>query len=68
MGKMGKGSIQVCLHSLVAGAIPRTSYLIYPLEIGTTVTKFCQVIENMKSQMNRDVYVLFLGQAWVKSP
>jgi hypothetical protein len=68
MGDMGKGSFQVCLDPLVAGAIQREAPIICPLEIGTTMTNFSQEIEHMKSRMNRAVHVRFWGRAGVKFP
>ena len=68
MGEMGKGSFQVCLAPLAAGVIQRTVPTIRPLEIGTSMTNFSQVIENMKSRMNRAVHVRFCGKAGVKFP
>ena len=68
MGEMGKGSIQVCLASLVAGAIQRTVPTIRPLEIGTTMTNFSQVIENIKSRVKGDFHVRFCGKVRVKFP
>ena len=37
-------------------------------EAFTTMTIFSQVIGNMKSRMNREVYVRFCGKAGVKFP
>ena len=68
MGEIGKGSFQVCLDPLVAGAIQREATIICPLAIGTTTTNFSQVIEHMKSRMNRSVNVRCCGKAGVKFP
>ena len=68
MGEMGKGSFQVRLDPLVAGALQRATYSICPLEIGTTMTNFSQENQNMKSRLNRAVHVHFLGEAGVKFP
>lgn len=68
MGEMGKGSIQVCFASLVAGAIHRTAPIIFSLEIGTTMTNFRPVIENMKSRVKGDFHARFCGKAGVKFP
>jgi hypothetical protein len=38
------------------------------LDICTTMTNFSQMIQNMKSRMNREVHVRFRGKAGVKFP
>ena len=68
MGKMGEGTLQVCLVALAAGTLPRKYRIICPLEIGTTMTIFSQVIQNMKSRMNREVHVRFRVKAGMKFP
>jgi hypothetical protein len=68
MGKMGEGTLQVCLVALASGTLPRKPRIICPLEIGTTMTNFSQEIGNMKSRMNREVHVRFCGKAAVKFP
>jgi hypothetical protein len=68
MYKMGKGSFQVCLDPLVAGAIQREAPIICPLEIGTTMTNFSQMIEHMKSRMNSAVQARLSVKAGVKFP
>jgi hypothetical protein len=68
MYKMGKGSFQVCHDPLVSGAIQREAPIICPLEIGTTMTNFSQVIEHMKSRMNPAVQARFSVKATVKFP
>ena len=67
-GEMGKGSFQVCIDPLVAGATQREAPIVCPLEIGPTMNNFGQVVENIESRLNRAVHVRFWGEAGVKFP
>lgn len=68
VGQMGKGLVQICQSCVAAQEVQGKPHLIYPLEIGTTLTILVGRFTNMKSRVMGDYQARFRGNVGVKFP